>query len=61
MGSLNVLFVVLAVRAILALSVVGAIILSVAVIRAPDPWRLGTLAIYTLAVVLPLIGLSSRR
>jgi hypothetical protein len=61
MASLNVLFVILAVRAVLMLATIGAIILSVMVVRAPDPWRLGALAIYAIAIVLPLIGLSSRK
>jgi hypothetical protein len=61
MGSLNVLFAVLSVRAVLLIAVVGAIYLAIIAIRAPDPWTLGALAIYALVVVLPIVGLSARR
>lgn len=61
MGALNLLAVVLAVRLILLVAVVGAIWLTIIAIRDPDPWRLGALAIYTVATVIPTVWLSSRR
>jgi hypothetical protein len=61
MGTLNVLFVILAVRAVLLVAVIGAIILASAVVATPDPWRLGALAVYTIAVVVPTVWLSARR
>jgi hypothetical protein len=61
LGALNALFVVLAIRLILLVATVGAIILATAVMASPDPWRLGALAIYTLVVVVPMVWLSSRR
>ena len=60
-GSLNVLFVILAVRALVLVAIIGAIILATRVMATPDPWRLGALAIYAVAVVLPTVWLSSRR
>jgi uncharacterized BrkB/YihY/UPF0761 family membrane protein len=61
MGSLNVLFIVLAVRAILLIAVIGSIILAVIVERSPDPWRLAALGVYAAVVVVPTIWLSSRK
>jgi hypothetical protein len=61
LGALNALFIVLAVRAILLVAVVGAIVLASAVMATPDPWRLGALGIYALVVVVPTVWLSSRR
>jgi hypothetical protein len=61
LGALNALFIVLAVRAILLVAVVGAIILASAVVAAPDPWRLGALAIYAALIVVPTVWLSARR
>jgi hypothetical protein len=61
MASLNVLFVILAIRAILLVAVIGAIWLAVLVEAAPDPWRLGALAIYAAVVVVPTIWLTSRK
>ena len=61
MGALNALFVILAVRAILLVAVVGAIYLAIIVVAAPDPWRLGALAVYAIAVVLPTVWLTARQ
>ena len=64
MGSLNVLFAVLAVRTILLFAVVGAFVLTWTVVKAPDPITtpsLIILAVYGLLVVLPVVWLSSRR
>lgn len=60
LGALNALFVIVAVRAILLVAIIGAIYLALTVIAAPDPWRLGALAIYAM-IVAALIWLSSRR
>jgi hypothetical protein len=60
LGAVNLLIVVVAVRLILLVAVVGAIILAYIVIESPDPWRLGALGIYALVVVVPTVWLSSR-
>ena len=61
MGALNFFAIILAVRLILLVAIVGAIILASNVVAAPDPWRLGALAIYTIVVVVPTVWLSSRK
>lgn len=61
MASLNVLFVILAVRAILLIAVIGAIYLTVVAASSPDPWRLATVAAYAIIVVVPLTWLASRK
>ena len=58
---MNVVIAVLAVRLILLVCVCGAIALAYLALMQPDPYRLGALAIYAIAVVLPLVWLSSRR
>lgn len=60
-GALNGLALVLAVRFTLLVAILGAIALSVIVVREPDPWRLGALGIYAFVVVVPTIWLASRR
>jgi len=61
MGAVNVLTAVLAVRLILLVSVSGASILAWVALAEPDLYRLGTLGVYAVVVVLPLIWLASRR
>jgi hypothetical protein len=61
LGALNVIAVVLAVRAILLVAVVGAFYLTVIAIDRPDPWRMAALAIYCVVTVIPVVWLSSRR
>lgn len=61
LGTLNALTVVLAVRLILLVAVCGASVLAWAALAQPDPYRLGTLGVYGVVVVLPLIWLLSRR
>lgn len=61
MATLNVLFVILAVRLILLVAVVGAIYLTIVAASAPDPWRLATVAAYTIIVVVPLTWLAARK
>jgi hypothetical protein len=61
LGSINVLAVVLAVRLGLLVAIVGAIVLTYIAIEAPDPMRLGALAIYAAFVILPTTWLASRR
>jgi hypothetical protein len=61
LGSLNVLFVILAVRAILLVAVIGAIYLTIIAVAAPDPWRLATVAAFAVIVVVPLTWLAARK
>lgn len=61
MGALNVLVQVLAVRMILLVAVVGGIFLTWLALQAPDPYRLGALAIYCAAVVVPTVWIASNR
>jgi hypothetical protein len=61
LGSLNVLFVILAVRAILLVAVIGAIYLTIIATTSPDPWRLAAVAGYAVIVVVPLTWLASRK
>jgi hypothetical protein len=61
LGTLNVLFVILAVRAILLVAVVGAIYLTIIATTTPDPWRLAAVAAYAVIVVMPLTWLASRK
>ena len=59
MGSLNVLFAVIAVRLILLVAVLGAIGLTYLAVQQPEPMRLGALAIYVAFVVVPASWLAS--
>ena len=61
LGALNLLTAVLAVRLTLLVSVCGASLLAWLALTNPDPYRLGTLGVYGVVVVLPLIWLASRR
>lgn len=61
LGSLNVIFAIVAVRLILLVSVSGAIWLSWLALAQPDPYRLAALGIYAFVVVVPLVWLASRR
>jgi hypothetical protein len=61
LGSINVLAVVLAVRLGLLIAIVGAIVLTYITIQAPDPFKLGALAIYAAFVILPTTWLASNR
>ena len=61
LGAINVLVQVVAVRMIVLVAVSGGIVLASISLGSPDPWRLGVLAIYALAVVIPVVWLASRR
>jgi hypothetical protein len=64
LGSLNVLFIVLAVRAVLLVAVIGALVLARAALAAPAAVQqpaLVMLAVYCVTVVMPIVWLSSRR
>lgn len=61
LGAINVLVLVVSVRIIVLVAVGGGIILTSTALSSPDPWRLGVLAIYSLAVVVPVVWLASRR
>lgn len=60
LGALNVLIMVTAVRIIVLVAVGGGIVLALSALSTPDPWRLGVLAIYAVAVVVPVVWLASR-
>lgn len=61
LGTLNVLFVILAIRAILMVAVIGAIYLAIIATTSPDPWRLAAVAGYAIIVVVPLTWLAARK
>lgn len=61
LASVNVLFAVLSIRFVLLLAVMGAIYLAALTVLAPDPWRLGALAIYAILVVAPTVWLAARQ
>jgi hypothetical protein len=64
LGAVNALFVILAVRAILLVAVVGALVLAWTVAKSADPIpypSLIMLVVYGLLVVIPVVWLSSRR
>lgn len=61
LGSLNVLFAVIAARFILMLAIIGAVALAWVGIGNPDPWRAAILAAYAVLVVIPMVWLASRR
>jgi hypothetical protein len=60
-ASLNVISAILAARAILALSVLGAFVLALETVGADSPVRLVPLALYALTIVCPLVWLASRQ
>ena len=60
LGAINVLIQVVAVRVIVLVAVSGGIVLASIALGNPDPWRLGVLTIYSLAVVVPVVWLASR-
>lgn len=64
LGAINVLAVVLAIRFILLIATIGAIMLAWAVLKAPDPVAWPTLVVligYSAFVVCPIVWLSSHR
>jgi hypothetical protein len=61
LGALNLATAILAVRLTLLVSVGGAIGVAYLVLKEPDPYRLGALAVYAGVVVVPLIWLAARR
>ena len=61
MGAMNVAVAILGVRLGLLVAISGAIGLAYISLNQPDPYRLATVAIFALAVVLPMIMLASRR
>lgn len=61
LGAINVLVLVTAIRIIVLVAVSGGIALSIIALGTPDPWRVGVLAIYSIAVVMPVVWLASRR
>lgn len=61
MAVLNAVALVLAVRVITLAAVLGGVTIAYMTLDHPDPYRLGALAIYSLAVVLPCVWLASRR
>lgn len=61
LGALTVAIRILAARAILLFSVLGAIALACIALSDPDYIRLGVLALYTLTVTCPLVWLAGRQ
>ena len=61
MGAFNALALILSARLIVLVGVGGGISLTWLALQSPDPMRLGALAIYSLAVVVPTVWLASRR
>lgn len=61
LAAINVLVLVTAVRIIVLVAVGGGVMLTAITLAEPDPWRLGALAIYALAVVVPAVWLASQR
>jgi len=60
LATVNVLALVLAVRLVLLVAVIGAVILAFLGVQSPEPLRLYALAVYAALVVLPAIWLASR-
>jgi hypothetical protein len=58
-GSINVLAKVLSVRWTVMMSVAGGIALAVEAMTAPDLFKLGTIGLYGLLVVLPVVWLAA--
>lgn len=58
---INTVAAVLAVRLIVLVAVSGGVALTYLALGHPDPYRLGALAIYCLAVVIPAMALAARR
>lgn len=61
MGALNFAAQILAVRMILLVATGGAIALAWLAASEHDPYRLGSVGVYTVTVVLPLVWLAGRR
>lgn len=60
LGAINVLVLITAARVIVMVAVGGGIVLTSMALTNLDPWRLGALAIYAIAVVVPVVWLASR-
>jgi hypothetical protein len=60
LGALNVMIMITAARFTVLVAVVGGIVLTAIALDGPDPWRLGALAIYTVAVVVPVVWMTAR-
>lgn len=60
LGAVNMLAMVLAARLIVLVAVAGAISLTWLALQQPEPMRLGALAIYCVAVVIPTVFLALR-
>ena len=58
LGAVNLLAMVLAARLIVLVAVAGGIALTWLALQQPDPMRLGALAIYCVAVVIPTVFLA---
>lgn len=61
MGAIAVVTQVLALRLVVLVAICGGIGLTWTALSSPDPFRLGALAIYGLAVVIPVVWLAGRR
>jgi hypothetical protein len=61
MAVINTVAIVLAVRFIVLVAVIGGVALTYMALGNPDPYRLGALAIYSMAIVGPTIWLAARK
>lgn len=61
LGTINVLTAILAVRIILMIAVIGAIMLASLTLSTHDMVRVAVLGLYTLTVVCPLVWLAAQR
>ena len=61
LASIRVISQVLAIRAVLLVSVLGAIFLAYLALAKDDVFRLGVLAVYCAVVVAPVVALTYRR
>ena len=60
LGTLNVLALVLSARLIVLIGILGGIGLTYVALQSPDPWRLGALGIYAIAIVIPTVWFAPR-
>jgi hypothetical protein len=60
LGALNVMIMITAARFVVLIAVIGGIVLTAIALDGADPWRLVALAIYAVAVVVPVVWMTAR-